>query len=52
MAEIKFNKSQLRSSERFAPYKDIISAFFEEDKSYSIEEAEKIINNFLRKGEK
>ncbi len=50
MAEIKFSKKQLVSSERFAAYKDIIAAFLEDDKSYGIAETERIIEDFLHSG--
>ncbi len=50
MAETKFSKSQLCTCERFARYRDILSAFLKEDKSYGIAETEKIINDFLGSG--
>ncbi len=50
MAETKFSKQQLCSSERFARYRDILSAFLEEGKGYGIAETEKIINDFLGSG--
>lgn len=51
MEENKFTKKQLKKSERFAEYIDIISAFLDDDKYYSIEEAEYIIKDFLGREE-
>lgn len=45
-AEPKFRPSDLAESERFAADRDIITALFDKDKTYSITEAETIISDF------
>lgn len=50
MEETRFTKSQLKSSETFKEYTDILSAFLSEEESYTIEETREIINNFLKEG--
>lgn len=47
MEEIKFTKEQLRNSEIFRDYIDIITALFSDSKSYTIDEANKKINDYL-----
>lgn len=52
MEENKFNKEQLKNSETFKQYTDILSAFLEDDKYYTLNEVKEIIDNFLKKEEK
>ena len=49
MDENKFTKEQLISSDRFNEYRDILSTFLNNDKTYTIEETQEIIDNFLNK---
>lgn len=49
MEENKFTKEQLKASKKFSKYRDILDAFTKDDKLYTIEEAQTIINNFLNK---
>lgn len=49
MDENKFTKEQLKNSDKFNEYKDILSAFLKDDESYTIEETQEIIDNFLSK---
>lgn len=49
MDENKFTKEQLKNSDTFKDYVDILSAFLNENESYTIEETQKIIDDFLNK---
>lgn len=49
MGENKFTKEQLKNSNTFNEYKDVLGTFLKDDKSYTIEEAQEVINNFLNK---
>ncbi len=44
---VKYTKRQLAVSEKFREKRDIINALFDDGRKYSIEEAEKIIKDFL-----
>lgn len=44
---LKFSKKQFVNSIRFAKRKDVVNALLEDNKEYSIEEVESIINDFL-----
>ena len=46
--ENKFTKEQLISSKRFSNNKDVLSAKLEDDKEYTIKEAQEIIENFMK----
>lgn len=48
--ETKYKKKDLLNSKKYRKNRDILDALLENDKSYSIKEIEKIINNFLKKG--
>ncbi|MDO4299921.1 MAG: hypothetical protein Q4D26_00830 [Clostridia bacterium] len=50
MDENKFTKEQLKKSDTFKEYVDIINAFLKDGESYSIDETKEIIQNFLNKG--
>ena len=47
-AERCFSKAQLVSSERFRDRRDIISALLEDDKRYAAEDAEKMIEAYMK----
>jgi hypothetical protein len=47
--EALYTKEELASSAKFAEYKDAVRALLEDEKSYSVEEAEKIINDFMKR---
>lgn len=49
---LKFTKEKFVNSKRFAVRRDIVNALLDEDKTYSIEEVENIINDFLRGNKK
>lgn len=42
-----FKKEQLLKANKYLKYQDILNAFLKDNKEYSIEEVDKIINNFL-----
>ena len=46
--EQKFSKGQLIGSERFSGRRDLLTAMLSEEKMYSVFEAEKIIEKFLK----
>lgn len=46
-AVLKFTKKQFVESKRFANRKDLVNALLDDKKTYSIEEVEKTINDFL-----
>lgn len=43
-----FTKEQLRASKKFAERKDAIMALLDDKKTYTIVEAETIINNYMK----
>lgn len=43
-----FNKKQLMSSEKFGGYRDILSSLLMDGREYSVEAAEKMIENYLK----
>ncbi len=45
---MEYTKNELKEAEKFKSKIDIIEALFDEDKTYTIEEAEAIINGFLK----
>lgn len=44
----KFTKQQLLQSEKFFDRKDAVNALLEEDKEYSADEAQKLIDDFMK----
>lgn len=46
--EQRFSKGQLLGSERFSGRRDLLTAMLSEEKVYSVFEAEKIIEKFLK----
>lgn len=46
---LRFPKKQFVSSQRFSKHKDLVNALLKDDKTYSIQEVEDEINNFLYK---
>lgn len=44
-----FTKDQLRNSDKYAKYRDVVGVVLEEDKTYTVEECEKLINSFLNR---
>jgi hypothetical protein len=44
---LKFTKKQFVNSQRFAKRRDLVNALLDDDETYSIEEVELKINNFL-----
>ena len=44
----RFSTRQLMFSQRFASRRDIVCAALRHDRKYSIEEAEELINNYLK----
>lgn len=45
---IEYTKHQLSTSKRFVERKDLINALLDDDKLYTIEQAEKITEKFLK----
>lgn len=43
-----FTKKQLISSKKYESNKDALSVILEDDKSYSFEETDKLLNNFMK----
>lgn len=43
-----FTKQELRESKRFEGQKDLLGALLDENKTYSIQEAEEALNEFLK----
>ncbi len=43
-----YTKEELKSSVRFEGYKDAVEALLEEDRTYSVSEAEEIIEGFMK----
>lgn len=49
----KYSKKQILSSKKFSLIeKDVLKALIEDDKQYSIDEVEKMLKDFLKKGVK
>ena len=48
MEEMTYTKDELKNSDRFKRFTDAIDALLEEDKEYSISEAESIIVNYMK----
>lgn len=46
--EAVFSKSQLISSKRYADKKDALSVLLSDDKTYSVSETDRILNDFLK----
>ncbi len=49
---VEFSKEQLVNSERYKQYKDVITALLEDDKRYTIKQADAIINDYLKRSVK
>ena len=45
-----FSKKQLLNSEKYAGYKDLLSAVLSEGATYTFDETDKFIEGFLKKG--
>ena len=43
-----FSKAQLASSQRFRDRRDIISALLDEDKKYTVDAVEQMIENYMK----
>ena len=43
-----FSKKQLASAEKFSDKRDMLNALLEEEKSYTADEAEKIISDYMK----
>lgn len=50
--EQSFTKNALIKSTRFEQHKLLLKALLEDEKEYTIEQVEKLINSFLKKGVK
>lgn len=46
--EERYSKEDIKASARFARYKDAVEALLEKDELYTAEEAEEIIENFMK----
>ncbi len=44
----KFEKEQICSSVRYSKYKDVLSSQLHDDKSYSYDDIDKIIDDFMK----
>ncbi|MBP1906807.1 hypothetical protein J2Z32_003471 [Paenibacillus turicensis] len=44
-----YTKDQIVQSSRFAQHRDIVSAFLEDEKKYTLQQVETVINDFLQK---
>jgi arginine repressor len=44
-----FSKRQLLNSKKYQHQKDLLNAILENDKSYSLSEVDKLINDFMKK---
>ncbi|MEH7342754.1 hypothetical protein V7122_02520 [Bacillus sp. JJ1532] len=51
-SEIKFSKSQIVKSKRYAVRRDALNALLKDDKKYSFSEVEKILDKFDKGGKK
>ena len=47
-----FTKEQLYKSKKYSDHKDIIEAIFDNDVAYTLDDADKLINDFKRKAVK
>lgn len=47
--ERKFSKIQILESKKYFKRKDIINVILENDREYTLEEVDKLIENFMRK---
>lgn len=45
---VKYNKKQLLKSKKYEYKRDILNALLDDDKEYTIEEVDKIVNKFLK----
>lgn len=48
LIENKFTKEQLLNSKKYKYNKDALSVLLEEDRSYSIQEVEKLLTDFMK----
>ena len=48
LIENKFTKEQLLNSNKYKHNKDALSVLLEEDRSYSIQEVEKLLTDFMK----
>lgn len=46
--EARYTRDELRAAQRFEKYKDAVTALLDEDKTYTVEEAEERIAAFMR----
>lgn len=46
--ELKFAKSQIVNSKKYRIRKDLVNALLDEDKLYSFDEVDKLINKFMK----
>ncbi|MFR0018661.1 MAG: hypothetical protein ACLRU3_01770 [Paraclostridium sp.] len=46
--ELKFTKSQIVNSKKYRIRKDLVNALLDEDKLYSFDEVDKLINKFMK----
>lgn len=44
-----YTKDQIVQSSMFAQHRDVVSAFLEDDKTYTLQEVDKVIDDFLKK---
>lgn len=44
-----YTKEQIASSNTFAPYRDVVTAFLEDDKTYTIDQVHAVIDKFKAK---
>lgn len=44
-----YTKDQIVQSSRFAQHRDVVSAFLEDGKTYTLQQVEDVINDFLKK---
>ncbi len=50
--EAVFSKEQLVKSEKYKQYRDILASQLDDAVSYTVSQADKVINDFLKKGVK
>ena len=48
--EAVFSKEQLVKSEKYKQYRDILASQLDDAVSYTVSQADKVINDFLKKG--
>lgn len=46
--ELKFTKTQIVDSKKYKIRKDLVNALLDEDKLYSFDEVDKLINKFMK----